>query len=487
MNDKSRIDLSTFLAVLRQRWLAIAVTALIAAGLALGYSLTQPDSYKASADLLFQKDDLDRTVFGNSSEDSQPAPERVAATNLELASLQVVAQNVKRRLGTRLSVRQLQDRIDIEPKGQADIVTITASGPTRREAVLVANTFADEIEASRRRAAQAKIQRAIDALRQAQTETGTEDAAAVSASERIEQLQAIKALQQGDVTVVQPAVSPIERDAPRPVRNTIVGALLGMILGIFAALLAHGLNRRVRDEDELVDIVSAPILSRVPISRPSRRQHVFEALQFLRANLQLQDPRRETRVIVITSPMPGDGKTTIAAGLANALVLSGQSVVAIDCDLRGPMLHEQLGVERVAGVTEALVELRDPEELLLEASPGLSVLTAGVMRLDPYSIVLALQRLPELVAQLGTIADYVIIDSPPVSVAADASTLASIADGVILVIDGARARRDVVAAAHEQLVHARARMLGVVINRAAAPVFGAEYGSYRAPAEEAHV
>jgi succinoglycan biosynthesis transport protein ExoP len=487
MSDQTRIDLSTFFSILRQRWTAIVACGLVAALLALAFSLVQKDSYKASADLLFQADNLETRVFGTTDTETQLAPERVAATNLELASLQVVAENVRRKLKLNLNLRQLQDRISIQPKGQADIVTITAKGPTRSNAVLLANTFAEQVVAFRRRAAQDKVQRAIDALELSRDQADQSGRARRATSARIEQLEAIKALEQGDVTVVQPAVPPRDRAAPKPLRNTVVGALLGLILGVFVALLVHRLDPRVVDEQELARIVGGPVLSRVPDTGRQRRQDGIEALQFLRANVQLQNPRREPRVIVITSPQPGDGKTTVVAGLAAALALSGEKVVAVDCDLDEPTLHEHLGVERGPGLTEALVELRSVEDLLVDARPGLRVLTAGEQTLDPFLTVPALTRLPEALTQLRELADYVILDTPPVSVAADASTVASMADGVIVVVDGTRARRDVLAGAHDQLAHARAHVLGMVINRAPASTFPLEYGGYKAPEKKVEV
>jgi capsular exopolysaccharide synthesis family protein len=477
MADQSRIDLSTFFSILRQRWKAIVACGVIAALLALAFSLLQADTYKASADLLFQSDDLETTVFGTSGTETQLAPERVAATNLELASLQVVAENVRRRLHLDMTVRQLQDRISIQPKGQADIVTITAKGPTRGEAVRIANTFADEVEAFRRRAAQGRIQRAINALQLSGNESGR-------AAARLEQLQAIKALEQGDVSVVQPAVPPRDRAAPKPLRNTVIGGIVGLILGVFVALLLYRIDPRVAEEQELARILGGPVLSRVPDGRRQRRQEGVEALQFLRANVQLQNPRREPRVIVITSAQAGDGKTTVVAGLAAALALSGEKVVAVDCDLDDPGLHEQLGIERDPGLTEALVELRNVEDLLVDARPGLRVLTAGEQTLDPFLTVSALTRLPDVLAQLREIADYVLLDTPPVSVAADASTVASMADGVIVVVDGTRARRDVLSGARDQLMHARAHVLGVVVNRAPASTFPLEYGRAETPPPE---
>jgi capsular exopolysaccharide synthesis family protein len=482
MSDHSRIDLRTFLSVLLQRWTLIAACGAAAAILALAFSLVQSDRYEASADLLFQNDDLESTVIGSSTNESQSAPERVAATNLELASLEVVAENVRRRLGTSLTVRELQDRISIEPKGQADIVSITARASTRGEAVRIANTFAEEVEAFRRRAAQENVQRAIDAL-----ELSQESDQSARGAERLEQLRAIRALEAGDVTVVQRAVPPRERAAPRPLRNTVIGGLLGLILGVFTALLFHRLDPRVRDEQEIVRSLGAPVLARVPDSRRARRPETFEALQFLRANLQLQDPRHETRVIAVTSPQFGEGRTMIAGGLAEALALAAEKVVAIDCDVRGPTLHERLGVERGPGLTEALIEPRSVEDLLVETPVGLRVLTAGGMALDPFLTVPALDRLRDLLDEVRALADYVILDTPPISVAADASTVASMADGVIVVVDRARARREVLAAAHEQLAHARAHVLGIVVNRGPAPAFGAEHTGYKAPAEKLEI
>jgi capsular exopolysaccharide synthesis family protein len=482
MSDHSRIDLWTFLSILRQRWALIVGCSVAAAILALLFSLVQSDRYKASADLLFQKSNLEAAVLGSTTDESQTAPERVAATNLELASLQVVAENVRRRLGTSLTVRQLQDRISIKPKGQADIVTVTATAPTRRDAVLIANTFAEEVEAFRRRAAQDEVQRAIDALKLSQaTNSSTRGA------ERLEQLRAIKEVEAGDVTVVQPAVPPREASAPRPLRNTVIGGLLGLLLGVFAALLFHRIDPRVHDDEELVRILGAPVLARVPDSRRARPPQVFEALQFLRANLQLQDPRHETRVIVVTSPQPGDGKTMIAGGLSEALALTGQKVVAIDCDLRNPGLHDRLDVERGPGLIDGLLEPRSAEDLLVESPLGLRVMTAGNLPLDPFLTVPALVRLPDLLNEVRGLADYVILDTPPISLAADASTVAAMADGVIVVLDRGRSRRDVLAAARDQLAHARAHVLGIVVNRAPTPAFGAEYVGYKAPEETVEV
>lgn len=484
MSDHSRIDFWAFLFILRQRAALIVCCGVVAAVLAIMFSLVQPVRYEASADLLFERSNLEAAVLGSSPDESQTAPERVAATNLELASLQVVAENARRRLGTSLTVRQLQDRISIQPKGQADIVTITASAPTREEAVRIANTFAEEVVAFRQRAAQEQVQRAIDALTLSQ---GSDPSVTERGAERLEQLRAIKEVEAGDVTIVQRAVPPREASSPRPLRNTVIGGFLGLLLGVFVALLFHRIDPRVRDSEEIVRIVGAPALARVPDSRQARPGQVFEALQFLRANLQLRDPRRETRVVVVTSPEPGDGKTTIAGGLAEALALAGERVVAIDCDLRDPALHQRLEVEPAAGLTNALLEPGSADDVLVDSPLGPRVMTAGTTALDPLVTVSALARLPDLLSEVRELANYVILDTPPISAAADASTVASIADGVILVVDRVRTRRDALVAAREQLAHARVRVLGVVINRAATAALSTDYARGRAPEQKVEV
>ena len=158
------LDLPTFFGVLRKGWLKLLLIAVVAGGAAFGLSLLQKDKYEASADLLFQKSDVARTIFGSQFQDSNNAPERVAATNLALASLDSVARDVKRQLNIDGSLEKFRARVNVAPKGQADIVTITASAPTRTEAVRIANAFAQQVVAQRKEVQQQQLQETIDQL-----------------------------------------------------------------------------------------------------------------------------------------------------------------------------------------------------------------------------------------------------------------------------------------------------------------------------------
>jgi capsular exopolysaccharide synthesis family protein len=470
VKDQNQFDLAGVIDILRRRkWLILSV-ALLAGALAGGLSLLQADRYKASADLQFRQDE--RTPSVNPQEpppDQTESPERIAATNLALASLDKVAARVRERLNSPLSIKELRDTVDLKPQGQADIVRITAEAGSAREAARNANVFAEEVVAVRQEASQAKVQRVIDAI-DAQL-AGVDPASGVAATlrERQQQLEVEKRLRTGDVDIVQEAIPPLERSSPKPLRNGVIGFVLGLILGALLALLLQRLDRRVESEDQLVEIVGAPIIARVPVERSSgwERELFVESFQFLRSNLQLQDERGEPRTIAITSALPGNGKSTIAARLADAIALSGSDVVVVDCDLRRPTLHEYYNADATEGLTTALVGRRDPVDVLQATrTPGIRLLPAGPFMPLPASVLAGTKGMRRLLARLSEVTDYVIVDTSPVTIGADTSAIAASVDATVMVVDIQSVKRDVLRAATDQLRSSHAHIVGVVVNRA---------------------
>jgi capsular exopolysaccharide synthesis family protein len=464
------LDLQVVARALRRRWKLIALVTILATGVALGASLLLPDQYKASADLLFREADPAPNIDPNEPlPDRSQAPERIAATNLALASLAKVAARVETKLDTDMSVRELREAVELDPQGQADIVTITATADTAREAPRIANAFANEVVALRRQAAQEKIQRVIDAIEARLAGTEETDPLFGELSRRAEQLKVEKSLETGEVEIAEQAVPPRERSSPKPIRNTAIGFLLGLILGSLLAILLQRFDRRVESEQEVAEIFGAPVIARVPVERQTgwERELFAEAFQFLRANLQLRDLEGHYRAIAVTSALPGNGKSTVAARLAEALALSGSEVVIVDSDLRRPTLHEYYGVSAREGLTSALVGLRDPVAMLRPTEiPAVRLLPAGPLMALPASVLAGTQGMNDVLERLKREADYVIVDTSPVTIGADASAIASCVDATLMVVDIESVRRDVLTAANEQLRAARANILGVVINRA---------------------
>ncbi|HEY5709985.1 MAG TPA: polysaccharide biosynthesis tyrosine autokinase [Solirubrobacterales bacterium] len=469
MNAQQPLDFSTFVAVVRRRAKLIAGIAAAAALLAFGVSSLMPDRYDASSNVLFGPPESPPQIDPNAPlPDISSEPERVAATNLALASLDVVALRVQERIDSPKSAKELRESVTIEPQGQADLAKITAEGATPREAARIANAFAAEIVALRREKAQDQIQEVIDAI---EGELAAQSTALGSELEtRAEQLKIQKQLEAGDAEVVELATPPASPSSPTPLRNAIIGGVLGLILGVVVALLLRRLDRRVSDEDEVVEIVDAPVIGRIPgITDKGWKHHLaVESFQLLRANLQLASSTAEARTFAITSALPEEGKSTVALRLAHAFGLSGASVILVDCDLRRPTLDTSLDVNGDAGVTTALSADAGARGLLQDTSmEGVRLLPAGPLTMMPGSLVTGGDHdFAKLLRELAALADYVLVDTSPVTIGADASIIASKVDGTLLTVDMASVDRKVLVAAVGQLRNAEANIVGAVMNHA---------------------
>jgi Mrp family chromosome partitioning ATPase len=573
------MDLPRFMSVLRaRRWLIVGVVA-AAAILAFGWSLTQPSRYTANADLLFGRTTNTDAIITGGAPDAGTVPEREAATNLALASLDSVAANVKREFRTSATTDALKSAVTVTAQGSSDVVTVTAEWDSPARAAALANAFATEIVALRRRSAQDDIQRAIDALTPrvpVRPRTAAGRALAADLQGKIADLEALKQTTTGNVRLVERATPSPNRSSPKPLRNAVVAAVVALVLALFVVLLLARLDDRIDDEDELAALLGASVLARIPEAGRRRPTHVWtadqnpsflEAFEFLRLNLQLVGADGGSEVIAVTSPGPGEGKSTVVGWLARSLALSGVEVMAVDLDLRKPQLHAYLNAAREPGtgvldallasedngrrdpralpsagdaeaadeakgdepagggrrgytdddVTAGLSELarsggnarraarslrasgRDISESTLrrwkdvhgdlyaeiraarvrgtDVAPHLRLLTGGKHELSAGLI--ARGRLQHLFEELCQDADYVLVDTFPVSTVADASAIAAAADGVILVVDLPRARRRELLTAKRQLTNARANLLGIVVNRA-----GVDFPVYHLPEDD---
>lgn len=471
MNPQADLDFPAFLALLRRRAKLIVGIAVAAALLAFGISSLLPDRYDASADLLFHEPSPTPVVNPSENDESNTEPERVAATNLALASLDVVASRVEEEGGGSKSAQELRDSVSIEPQGQADVVTITASADTPEEAAEIANAFAAQVVALRRESARTKIKQVIDAIEEQLAESPTLDPeVARHLTARASQLEVQRRLEGGDAEVVEEATPPEDPASPKPLRNAVIAAILGLILGVIVAVLLRRFDRHVHDEDDVAEIVAAPIVGRVPVIEERegwRYDLALEAFQFLRANLQLRSATSGYRTFAVTSALPGEGKSTIAIRLAQALALSGSSVILVDGDLRRPTLHTALELSAEAGVTTALSSDTPPKDLLIDTPiPDVLLLPAGPLTVMPGTMITGDHDIGKLIAQLGALADYVIVDTSPVTIGADASTIASEVDGTLVVVDAEAVERRHMLAAVDQLRNAEVNVAGVVMNRA---------------------
>ncbi len=280
-----------------------------------------------------------------------------------------------------------------------------------------------------------------------------------------------------NVVQVEVAREPSRPIRPRPLRNTLIGALAGLMVAGCVAFLVEYADNTIQGPDETTRRLGLPVLGYIPDLGPSdasagRAVHLLSSRQtpaldsflFLRTNLELAGADKPFRTVLISSPGPDEGKTTVAVNLGAAIAQGGKRVTLVDADLRRPAMHRPFGLMLSPGLTECLRGPSDKPELHLSTPREcLAVLASGSMVQDPMDL-LASPRMAALLALLRDQGDVVILDSPPVSLP-DTSVLVAHADAVLLVLRPGHTRVDAAQAAVEQLTRAGGNLIGVVLNR----------------------
>jgi len=276
------------------------------------------------------------------------------------------------------------------------------------------------------------------------------------------------------------AQRPVERSLPRWSWNIPAGTFLGLVAAVGLALLLEFIDTSVRTPRDIVRHVSVPMLGTVPdvddeevaIDRVELAAHVApqsmiaEAFRNIRTNLSLSAPAERQRTVLVASPKPEDGKTTIAVNLAIAIAKAGRRVLLIDANFRRSRLHQLFPNQRREGLSNALIGQGRLEELAHTTElPNLDVLFAGPTPPNPAEL-LSSEYMRSLIAQATERYDQVILDGPPVLLVSDALVLASMVDGVILVCRAKVNSRGVAQRARDQLARVNAHLFGAVLNAA---------------------
>lgn len=312
--------------------------------------------------------------------------------------------------------------------------------------------------------------------------------------EELQRARIAEAVESGQVQIVNRAPMAGSVGAPMTIKMAIA-LFFGFGLGIGAAFLRSHLDTTIRDREEVERIIRAPKLATIPrlVGGPTRVNRVkhflrrngaatarrntlvalnhatsweAEAYRTLRTNLIFSQAIRSLRTIVITSSVPGEGKTTTAGNLAIAFAQQGLRVLLVDCDLRKPAVHRVFDLATDPGLTQlALGFAKDDEAIRSTEVKGLFILPAGTLPPNPAEL-LGGPNVPALLARLGAEFDMVLLDTSPIMAASDAAILASHADGVLIVVRAGFADRNAVELAAQQLATVGARIIGAVFNDA---------------------
>lgn len=272
------------------------------------------------------------------------------------------------------------------------------------------------------------------------------------------------------IKVVGPAALPSAPYSPRPSLDMFIGALLGLVTGLGITAAIEGLDRTVRTVSQADALIGAPLLGVIP--KHKRRTVVVggkrdgsdgEPYRSLRTAIRFVDLDRPIRTMLVTSPTASDGKTSTAANLAIALALSGERVILVDADLRRAGLGRALGIESAVGLTSLVLGGVTIKDTLQNYQQNLMVLPSGPLPPNPSEI-LGSQLVNDLLHELASLSDIVVIDAPPVLPVADAAALSAQVDATLMVLRHSHTLRSGASAARRRLDAVGGRVVGYVLN-----------------------
>jgi capsular exopolysaccharide synthesis family protein len=291
------------------------------------------------------------------------------------------------------------------------------------------------------------------------------------------------------LSVTNPASAPLTPTAPNTRSNVLLGLLIGFGLGLVVVYLKSRWENVVGGEADLRRATKAPLLTRVYLERDAAKSPIMaksgprssrpESFRELRTNLQLGEIGDRSKIVLVTSSIRGEGRSTTAINLAIAIAEAGQSVCLVDADLRHPKVSDYLGLGRKEGLTNALESGGDVDELLQRwGDKGLVVLASGPVPPNPSEIA-GSEEMKHLLEHLESQFDAVIIDTPQLIPYTDAAVLSQLGAGVVLVVGEQEVRLQDLERSLSALSLVGSNLVGVVLNRIAGSVPAFEFSADR--------
>jgi len=425
-----------FLATLRRQWATIVVLGIIGAAAGFGLARLTPESFQATSSVFVsaQRGDTSAELVQGST-----FTQNIVQSYAELASMPVVLEPVIERLDLNVTPPILAKSISAQTPLNTFIIEITVTDNSPEASAKIANAVADEL---------------------------------ATAVQRISP----KSANNAPVVTLQNvarAPVPLVRSAPNTPLMVLTGLGIGLALGYGFVLLREVLDTRIRSEKDLQHVGETPLLgliNRQPGTRGQDERPVgtltgttAETYRRLATNIEFLDPDTKICSIVVTSSMPGEGKTITAINLALAAGELAPRVLLVDADLRRPSVAKYCGIEGAVGLTSVLsgqVSLEDA----LQSWSHVSVLTAGTLPPNPSQIVNS-NAMADLLVKLSRSFDLVIVDSPPLLPVTDALALSRITDGALIVVRYKATRRQQLSGSLRALEAVKARAIGIVLNR----------------------
>ncbi len=430
------VELKDYWLTIRRRWRLIVLSVLVATAAASFLTWQSTPLYASSSKLVLA------TASANTAEASAGgtfATQRVASY-VNLIGDSTLAETVAMNLGGDIDPDVLVDSITAEAVPETINMVVTARYSDPATAQKIAQAYAE-------------------ALRELVSDIETPDAGGIAP---------IRA------RIVQYATYSEAPVSPNVTRNLGLGVILGLLLGVGLAVLRDLLDTSISTSEHVAEVTSRPILGNISNDATAVRKQPAEALseatpwaeafRVLRTNMQYVEVDHDHRVFVISSSLPGEGKSTTATNLAITLAMAGEAVCIVECDLRRPTMADRLNLDDSVGTTSVLIGRIDVDDALQPyGDTGLQVLTCGPRPPNPSEL-LQSHAMEMLIKELSNRFAVVLLDAPPLLPVTDAALLSARADGMLAVVRHGKTTKDQLGHALERVESVGAKCVGVVMN-----------------------
>lgn len=428
-----------YAATLLKHWRSILALTLVGAIAGVGMTFLITPQYTSTSRLFFVVQNGKTATDLNAG---STYAERQVASFARLTKEPLVIDSVRRQTGFGGSTAQLQRKVSTKVEPDTVMLTISVSDPDPQQAALLANSLANELASTVR-----------------------------DITPKSEGADTIKATV---TTQASPASSP---SSPNQLQYALIGAMIGALLSSLLWLGRETFNSRLRDGEDLARITDKSLIGEIPFARDMGEHDTLavaansetpmaEAMRTMVAKMRFSLRKRDSaNVVMVTSSIPAEGKSTLSANIAAAMSESGWSTLLVDCDLRRPSVAEYLGLNAYSGLTSVLIGDAEIEDVIQHIPDSdMDIIPSGPVPPNVTELISS-DEMAAFIEKAKETYEYIILDTPPVLPVADSLTLSEYADAVVVVSNAQGTRTHQLRKAIEALEAVRANVIGVAINK----------------------